>query len=314
MHHAPTSFFVRTIGIVLLIYVLWQVDVRAVFEVLSSVHPLYFLIALFLLLLSSFIGMLKWDTLVSAQQVRLPKRVLLKYYWIGMFLGMVTPGKLGEFWRARYLVDAGRLEMPKAFGTVLLDRGVDLAVIVMVGAAALAYVFVFPFGAFWWSVAALSVLMGSVYLFRRFWDADFIQKGVSFLWRGFLFLLRRQQGSPRESAAQAKDFFRTAFSKRAWFYGILYFVLTVAAYYALALSLSLAVPFFYLFLAVGLVNLLLLAPITVLGLGTRETSYIFLLGIVHITASEAVAFSTLVLLSGMIVSVPGGFFLLKNVE
>ena len=64
----------------------------------------------------------------------------------------------------------------------------------------------------------------------------------------------------------------------------------------------------------GLVNLLLLIPITVLGLGTRETSYIFLLGIAHVTPSEAVAFSTLVLLSGMIVSVPGGFFLLKHVE
>ncbi len=303
----------RIIGVTLLVYILWHVDVGDVVASLVKVHVLYFLLALFLLMLASLIGALKWKILVRAQQIQLPLWALVKYYFIGMFLGMVTPGKIGEFWRARYLVGANGMQTSRAMSTVFIDRGVDTLIIGFVGIGALAHMFVFPMNAFWWSVSALSFLVGFVYLLYRFWNAGFVQGAISFFWKSILFLFRRKQDSRLMLGVKATGIFRSAFSIRIWSYGILYYVLTVVAYYALILSLSLSVPFFYLFLIVGLVNLVLIVPITILGLGTRETSYIVLLGAVGIASADAVAFSTLVLVSGMIVSIPGGFLFLKNV-
>lgn len=62
---------------------------------------------------------------------------------------------------------------------------------------------------------------------------------------------------------------------------------------------------FAVFLIIPLVSLIVALPISVLGVGTREINYIFLLSFVNINLNEAVVFSLLILFWRVLSGVPG---------
>ena len=65
----------------------------------------------------------------------------------------------------------------------------------------------------------------------------------------------------------------------------------VIAYYLLAQSLGLPVPFLNYFLIIPAALLVLMAPVSINGIGLREGAFVFFLGLYGIGRAEAVAFA-----------------------
>jgi hypothetical protein len=81
----------------------------------------------------------RWRRIAATPAVRLPR--FYEMTVSGLAVNNVLPGRLGDFLRARWLGLAARMPAGKAFGTVILDRALDLVVLVgllIVGIAAVA--------------------------------------------------------------------------------------------------------------------------------------------------------------------------------
>lgn len=288
--------YLRIIGIILFIYILSRINLQELFQTLKNINLSYFLLAIILLPVSPILAILKWRMLINSQDLKIPFRRLTEFFFKGLFLGTITPGRLGEFWKAKYLTDNFSISGGRAFYTVLMERLIDLIIIVTVGLVGLITFF-------------LSEKIG----FLLFLILPLIILAIYPLIKVFISLLKRKKTNPffkgfLSSLAELNFF---TFLKLSC-YGILYYLTTIFIYYFLALSLGINIGFLYLFLIVALVFLVLILPITILGLGTREASYIFLFSIFSITASTAVAFSSLILLVGIVLSIPGVILFLKK--
>lgn len=281
---------IRIIGIILFLYILSKINLQELFQVLKNINLYYFLRALVLLPFSYFFGILKWKTLVNSQGLRPPFLRLTEIFLKGLFLGTVTPGRLGELWKAKYLREQSDISKGGALYSPVMERFIDLIIIIAVGSAGIISIFLFRQMGWLIVFLILILIIFLTYFLIRIFSPLFLRKKTNSFLDEFLKGLRELNF--------------LLFLKLS-LYGVLYYLTTVLIYYFLALSLGIEITFFNLFLIVALVLLLLILPVTILGLGTREAGYIFFFSIFNIGASAAVAFSSLVLLMGIILSIPG---------
>ncbi len=280
----------------------------------KSINLFYFLFALILLPLSPIISIFKWRALVRAQHINVPFKMLAGAFLKGLFLGTVTPGKLGEFWRAKYLTELTPVSGGRAFYTALMDRLAVLVVIIPV--ALLGVLNLLLFGRIkmeiGWLILVLflALVSGAIYFLIQRKEAQKVTKVLL----GFFL-----PSSVREKADLFfRDFFKAmkemnpALFAKVLGWAVAYCLAMASIYYLLAVSLGVKIGFFNLFLIIALSWIVLLLPVTVLGLGTREATYIFFFSIFNIPGSLAVAFSLLILLVGIILSVPGIILILKK--
>lgn len=304
--------YIRVIGLILFFYILSKINFQELLLIFKNIKPFYFLSALVLLPLSPAVAILKWKTLIDSQKVKISFKQLTEVFLKGFFLGTITPGKLGEFWRAKYLTEVSHISGGRAFYTALMDR---LAVLVIVIAAAITGMLnLFLFGKV--EIGWLSIVLFSIFaIFIIYFLAKHTKSKEIFKYLLRIFV---PFSARKKIDLFFKEFFKGIKELNFIFliellgWGFLYYLMTVLVYYLLALSLGINISFFHLFLIVALSWLILLLPVTVLGLGTREATYIFFFSFFSISSSLAVAFSLLILLVGIILSVPGIILIFKK--
>ena len=124
--------FFRLFGLILFIYILSRIDLQQLLLKFKEINLIYFLIAILFLILSFFTRALRWKILINSIGVDIPFSVLAEILAKGILLGTATPGKLGEFWQAKYLTENSGISGGKAFFTTFADRLVDILVMVSV--------------------------------------------------------------------------------------------------------------------------------------------------------------------------------------
>jgi len=306
--------FFRFFGITLFIYILFRIDIAALLVVLKEINLAYYLIGISFLFFWVLIRTLKWKRLINSIEVKVPTNVLLRIMAKGIFLGVVTPAKLGEFWRAKYLAESSAISRGSAFYTAFMDRLMDLLVVGLVTISGLIIIYLkFSIGiGIEWQLYALGfVLFMSLSLV-------FLKKiGLQRFFKIFVgFLIPASWKEQADAFLAEFDNCFKALRPRLFLemlaYTFLHYSIAVVAYYFIALALGISLPFWYLFLIVAMVWLILTLPITFFGLGTREVGFIYFFSILGISPSLTVAFSLLVLFANILLSVPGVILFLKQ--
>ena len=241
------------VGPVLLLAILASVEPGTVLDGLARARPAPLAAACALVLVALPLRALRWADIVRASGASFPASEALRLYANGTFAGTATPGRVGELSKAAPLVRLG-LSPRGALGSVLVDRGFDLAI-----------------------AACAAVLYGAWLLWGA---AAGIAAAVACL------------ALPLGAVAISVPFVST----RA-------VALTIAGAAAAWLANHLVV------VSVGLplspletagissvAALATLAPVSVLGVGTRDAALVMLLTPHSIPAGDAVALSTLFLL------------------
>jgi len=272
----PWFNLLRLLGFVLFIYIIITIDFSQAYNVLKSANISFVLFAIFFqlvllllkahrwfLLKKSFSNQSSW-ILVSAQ--------FLESYAIGVF----TPGRLGEFIKAGH--ESQKADKFSSFIRIVFERGYDLSFFFMFSGAFFLYFFRSDFIGWVILLLGFSLLIVS-YLLMSF---KYFGKLISKLQSKYLSKLTDfNQYSPYQSFV-------------IFIISVLSNISTFISSYFLALSVDINQSFVNISGVVSIAGIINLLPITIMGMGTREASFLYFFK--NFPESNVIAFSFLMFL------------------
>ncbi|MDP6943018.1 MAG: lysylphosphatidylglycerol synthase transmembrane domain-containing protein, partial [Myxococcota bacterium] len=268
-------------------------DTQEIGAVLSTADPVRFAQATLCWLCISAIKAWRWQQLLAAQGIDVPYRRACHWYCAGLFLGGVSPGRLGELVKVGFIRDLGH-PMGRALFSSVLDRLFDLMVLPVVAIVGMAlYGTVFADEMF---IGLLALGAIAVVGLVTWWAGDRVMRLVAVPVRALMPPAMRE-----EASLTVEDFLRDFRALRLgdWVrHGVvtaLCWVLYGAAAVLLARGIGLAVAPVWIGVAVLAAALAGLIPITVSGIGTRDAVLAGFFARVGIGTAPAIALSTLLL-------------------
>ncbi len=314
MKRITYSKFFRLFGVALFTYILSKINLNELLLALKQADPIYCLIGLLFLIFGFLVRVLRWRLLVDSIGAKTSFNELAEMSIKGFFFGLITPAKMGEFWRAKYLSEKSKASKGKAFYTAFLDRATDILVVIIIGLFSFVII-PFKFTKIWnWQLPVLVLFFSALLIYflsakqRTKKISDFLIKLLvpeDFKEKTNFFLNELYQGF---NSLNLSLFFKVLFL------GFIYYILSGAVFaHLIILSLGIIIPFWYVFLVVALVWLIIAIPVSIFGLGAREASYIYFFSFFNIPVSLTVTFSLLVLFCNiLIIGVPGTILFLKG--
>ncbi|HSE39699.1 MAG TPA: lysylphosphatidylglycerol synthase transmembrane domain-containing protein, partial [Acidobacteriota bacterium] len=129
--------WLRIAGLLLLGFLIWKLDASAVLYAIKNTHPVFLLAAIVLNVPQIFTKALRWRFLLLAQDVQYSTTSASLAYFGSIFIGLLTPGRLGEFVKTIHVSKDCGISSARAFSSVLVDRLFDLYALLLFGAAGL---------------------------------------------------------------------------------------------------------------------------------------------------------------------------------
>lgn len=296
----------------LLVLLYRRVDREALSAALASVR-LPWLAAFFALLgLNTLLNSLKWRVVLASDGIRLPLRTLFASHLIGSFFNLFLPSTIGgdgyRIW------DIGRRSgrTVHAAASVMADR--------LTGFLALAvYGLVFPFfvrrllpdwrlmllpAAAFCGLAGLTFCLWEQRLLRRMAGRlpGRLGQRITGVLDGLLASLRVYGSDRRTVTAMLLLSFAFQFT-------------AIVAVFCLGRALSLGVPLLPFCFFVPFITLMEMLPITIFGIGLRDTGYVWFMAAVGRSAEDAAALSVLYVAATLLYVASGGIlFALRKRE
>lgn len=286
-------WLMRSIGLLLLVYLLSMVELKELWAIWSKIDKALLMAGIGLAFGMVLVKVERWRILLRAQGIDFPFRPASLAYFSTYYIGVVTPGRVGEILKVFYLrqnTDAG---IGAGLVSVLLDRVLD--VVVLMGLASLGIWIVPQFdflSSLWIWTASLVLLAGVILALIR---ARFLDRLASRMIRA----VGRMTRIPAEQG-QLDDFMgglrRTLGWKTMLFacgLTLLSWLFLLLACYSIVLSLSIAVSFWFLSFAMAVAGLVSLLPVSIAGIGVRESVLVALFGLIGINVQASMAYSLL---------------------
>ena len=275
--------------------------------------------AIVLLLTGHAVSIWKWKLLLRGAGYDLSFRLLVHASFIGLFYNNFLPGSVGGDVAKLLLVQAHTGGRVRAAASVFMQRNTGVAGLLLLG---LSMSLIFPVRlAFFpapflalnnmatWFAAAMAgyVAVNAVMLSHRSYDL---------LWK---YLARPEGGSPRlrhRIAEKAQRLHASLLLFRATLPSTLVLsiftqLLDCFIAYFIGRGLGIDLPFEFYLVCVPLIILAQLIPITLNGLGLRESLYLLLMGSAGVSPEAATGLSLLTFALGFILSLSGGLLLLR---
>jgi len=294
---------IRLLGPALLVLVVLRIDNRAaLLDTLARVEALPLLLALALNAVSVHCKVLRWRILLGTRGYRYSLGRAWKAFMATLYLGMLTPGRVGDVLRVQYMRHDLKVPYAEGLAVIAMDRFCDIYVLlgfVAVGIAHFATILTGQIATVTWlgvAVTALAPLLLFVpglaeRLMGRVYARLARERHAGGLER-FLAALRAQVGRgllltiPITAAAFMTNYLQ------GWLMGQ---------------SLGLALSFFDVMCMLAITSLLSLLPISVAGVGVRELFLALAFPAIGLLAAEGVAFGILVFTVIYLALVLGGF-------
>ena len=137
------SKFLPIVGIALFVYIVLTSNPAAILASFLKIDPVLFVLSIVLSLAVLTLKGLKWKAVIRLHGFDYPLGSSIKVWSTGLFAGIVTPGRIGDFIRAFYLRREGKT-FGRSLSTVIVDRIIDMAIILLfaiVGIALMSYWF-----------------------------------------------------------------------------------------------------------------------------------------------------------------------------
>lgn len=295
-----TSLLKASLSLALLAFLLTRVDVRATVDAFRGAEVRYLLAALALYLAGVPLRAYRWQGLLSALHVSVPLRRLTSLYFVGTFFNNLLPTGVGGDVVRAYELNKDGSGAAVAASTVLADRATGLLVLLAMALVStlFGYRLVSPNLVLVIAAVSLGSFAGVGVLL---WDS---------LWRK---VGRRFPGLRRLLARKGiADFYRFLQTYRgrpivnALLISLIFNVVLIAVNDLIALSMGVRVSLWYFLLFVPLISFSLVLPISVSGLGVRESAYVLLFGQAGVAAPLALAMSLAFYALNIVTGIIGG--------
>ena len=286
------SQLLRLAGPILLVGLLLRLDLDQARATLQDTKLTLVVVAATGVFPLIFIKTLRWRNLMRAQNVHVPVRESYLVYFSSLFIGFLTPGRLGEFVKAIYVERSCNIPLSRAFSSVLADRLFDFYALLFIGNIALVD-FLPSAQNFTLTLAILvSLTVPLVFLMH---DPSFalIQRIGLMFGRIGRKLFDAQDGVLPSVRNELR---RLSFAElvRASLLTVIAYTLFYAQGFLLARALGITLDFVHVMFAVALGSLVTLIPISISGLGTRELAIITYMESFDVQPAHALGFSLLI--------------------
>jgi len=291
----------RVLGLLLFVYALTWIDLSDLKLLLVRVEPVPFLFGLILLVPLIVLRYHRWYYIIQTEIGTIPWREGLAVH-IGSFgLGMLTPGRVGEFAKAFYLKKSGA-RMGVAVFTVLFDRLSDMLVIVAVGGVGIFWFFPEMEIRIVWSILVIGFfIIVALILSHK------VGTNVKVKWLTF-FLPARMRAAIGEGIGIVLDRF-SKIGTRRWAvtlgFSVAAWMVFCVMLYLFGMALGGSASFVELAVMGAAAQLVVLIPISISGLGTRELTLIILAQRIGESAEFGLLFSLAILLTVILFGIAG---------
>jgi len=299
-----TTFIKIIVSVSLIYYLLNKIGFKRLAEIFSEIEIGWLLFALILVTASNLLGVLQWRFLLKNSNIKISYPKALVYYYTGLFFNNFLISLFGGDIFRVYDITRHSGKNSTAISTVFLDRLIGLMAMVF-----LALIF---------GIISVKILHSNYIL---------VPVGGFFIFLLFIILFFYFKNFAKKfQLVTEKILPKFIFQKlREVYNGINYFknhrmlilflllnsliiqLLRISSHYIAALSLNInniSIWYFYIFVPVIFVTALL--PISIGGLGIRESMGVVLFGYVGITSGLAFSIEFVAYLIGVFASVPGG--------
>lgn len=292
----------RFVGPVLLAVVIYRLDRDALFDVLKKANVGPVIVAVLLNAVNVHLKVLRWDVLLTVRDIHYPRRRQYGAFLSSLYLGMLTPGRLGDVLRVQYLKRDLGVSYAEGLASVVMDRIADLYVLVVftaLGVLRFSSILVGDVAIIAWTTVALTIL-GPLVLFvpgLAETVAQVVWKRVSSLdptgLTTFLTALRAQ--------ARPRALLRTVPLT------VVAFLVNYGQAWLMAQSLGLSLSYYDVMCLLSIASLLALLPISVSGVGVRELFFAVAFPVLGYSAETGIAFGVLFFTVNHLVLILAGF-------
>ena len=283
------KYFLQVLGPIIFIYILFQIDYQLLFEEIKLLKWPFLVLATIFMILEIMIKSLRWQCILSSLDIILSKSKCLSLHWLGIFVGVITPGRFGELIKIYFLKNKGYSAF-RSFFSVILDRIIDIFILLFF--VFLIFIFFLRDIGTYMIVLSIILLLIIILIFLLFNQKSWLNKffgkiiqkvfpinfkdysnfSFSKLWQGIKTLRKKQ------------IIYFSIYLIIAWLF---YFI----SRYFIALSLGLNLSFLNVSIISILVAIVTILPISVAGLGIREVSVIYLFSLFGLNKEIALLFS-----------------------
>ncbi|MFH1114672.1 MAG: lysylphosphatidylglycerol synthase transmembrane domain-containing protein [Pseudomonadota bacterium] len=266
-----------------------------IISALKGAEPAYVLVALVINVPLVALKAFRWCLLMRVVGIEVSLWTGLRVYFASLFIGFLTPGRVGEFVKAAYVSSKTGAKLSTTLPSAVIDRLFDLYVLTAVGMVGL---FRYSLVAGTESLCAVVVVALLLLILPLF---GVIGK-----------TLMRRRGSQRVEKLRKKlpyAILEAVDQVGAMTAGVSLICvgITIFAYLVFffqcqieAWAVHLHISFVDMILVMSVTSLVSLIPVSVAGIGVRDASLVILLGKIGAGDSQALAFSLMVLVASYI--------------
>jgi len=291
------SKYIRLIGLLILLFILTKLNFRT-FVIQFKHIDLYLLCtAIFLNLPLLFTKSKRWKIFLNTQKLSISTKKAFSIYLSSLYIGFITPGRLGEIIKAFYLKQDRVTSFSKGLSSAIMDRLLDLYLLILLGSFAVYYFFKGRGISFEFVFGTVIVLSLPIIILHP----KFLNLLTRFIFGKIVPI--KFKDKLNESFNEFSEGMNQIINPILLF-GIFLTVLSYSIFffqcYLVARSMGLPISYIELALIMSIVNLITFIPISISGLGTREASMIFLFKTIGLSTEVAVFFSFLVFFTSFI--------------
>jgi len=290
------------LGIILFIFILFKSNLGEILKNIKNVNFSYLILAAALALPILLNKTWCWNYIKRKQGIKYNLKDSFLMYCSGIYVGTLTPGRMGEVIKALYLKKDG-YSMGRSLVSIALDRISDLvSLVAFILLSSLFFITVFQ-------KQILILVLGIIIFILLF--VIFLKIGLIkwfFKKMFYVFIPEKYRKSWKINFQDFIDDFKIYKLKNyiiiflisilSWFF---YYLQT----YILSKAINIDVPFLYLAITVTTAGLITLIPVSVAGIGTRDAALILLLAPFSIFREQAILFSALILLMSLFAALVG---------
>ncbi len=274
---------VRLLGPALLLVLLARMDApRTVVDSLLAADMRYVVAALALNVFNIHLKVDRWRGLLRATGIEYPRKPAWGGFMSSMYLGMVTPGRVGDALRAHYLHKDLGVPYSDGVASVVVDRVCDLLVLAVLASLAVVHfgAALFDLRGVLWGFVAASLLLPIPLLVPTRLD-DLLTN-----------VARRLLSKPDKVLGMLRAFraYRVGAVVAALPATVLAFVVNFVQGWLVMRGLGLDLTFFDVSALVVLGSLVGLMPISVSGIGLREAVFAAIFPMLGYAADAGVTF------------------------
>jgi len=286
-----STFLKLILGFAILGILIYNIGIKSILETISRINLFYIPIILIIILITNFFGTWKIILFLKATDIKISFIRLYHLYFLSWCLSLFMPGRIGEFALIYFFKKRGA-SLGISSALVVMDKIIGVIVTFLI-----ALIGIFLFFSLTQSLKIISLLVlligGGIFIIFSNFGRKLIKR----------FILRKWES---KFAGFSKTLFSILKKKKIMSYNFVLsaikWVISSFVVYTLFLALGQKVPVLMVILVTATSAIVSLIPISINGLGIRESTAVFLFTLVNVSPALSTSVFLIIIIINYIIA------------